>query len=143
MKKTKTIYWIVTGLFAAFMAFTAIPDILMAEDAIKFMTHLGYPQYFIPFIGVMKLLGCIAILIPGYPKIKEWAYAGLFFDLIGATYSSLATDGFMPQIFFMLVPFILGILSYSYNQKYQQAKKATTPEKIKAAQRVEMMQKAG
>jgi uncharacterized membrane protein YphA (DoxX/SURF4 family) len=106
------------------------------------MTHLGYPRYFIPFIGVMKLLGCIAILIPGYPKIKEWAYAGLFFDLIGATYSSLATDGFMPQIFFMLVPFILGTLSYVYNQKYQEILKDNTTKKTRAMQKVEMEAKA-
>ncbi len=142
MKKTRTIYWIVTGLFAAFMAFTAIPDIFMAEDAVKFMTHLGYPRYFIPFIGVMKLTGSIALLVPGYPKIKEWAYAGFFFDLIGATYSGLATDGFLPQIFFMLLPFILGILSYVYNQKYQQAIKANKTKKIKEMQSVEMLQKA-
>jgi hypothetical protein len=120
MKTTKTLYWIFTGLFTAFMAFTAIPDVLMAEDAVKFMTNLGYPEYFIAFIGIAKLLGCIAILIPGYPRIKEWAYAGLFFDLIGATYSQIATAGFLPQISFMLLPFILGILSYAYYHKYYQ-----------------------
>jgi uncharacterized membrane protein YphA (DoxX/SURF4 family) len=120
MKKTKTIYWIVTGLFAAFMAFTAIPDILNSEEAVTFMTHLGYPAYFTPFIGVAKVLGCIAILIPGYRRIKEWAYAGLFFDLIGATYSQVSTDGFLPQMLFMLLPFSLGILSYIFYHKYYQ-----------------------
>jgi DoxX-like protein len=71
MKKIKIIYWIITGLFAAFMLFTAIPDIIMDPEAIKFMTALGYPLYFIPFIGVAKVLGAIAILIPGFPRIKE------------------------------------------------------------------------
>lgn len=120
MKKTKTIYWVVTALFAAFMTFTAIPDTLNTEEAVKFMTNLGYPKYFTPFIGVAKLLGSLAILIPGYPRIKEWAYAGLFFDLIGATYSQISTAGFLPQMSFMLLPFILGIVSYIYYQKYYQ-----------------------
>jgi uncharacterized membrane protein YphA (DoxX/SURF4 family) len=128
MKKTKTIYWISTGLFAAFMALTAIPDVLNSEEAVKFMTHLGYPAYFTPFIGVAKLLGSLAILIPGFPRIKEWAYAGLFFDLIGATYSQIATDGFLPQIAFMLLPFTLGIISYYYYHKYYQPFKSEIPQ---------------
>jgi hypothetical protein len=54
-------------------------------------TKVGVPLYLIPFIGIAKVLGVIAILIPGFPKLKEWAYAGLFFDLIGATYSICAS----------------------------------------------------
>jgi len=91
MKKTKVLYWIITGLFSAFMLLSSVPDIVSSPDAIKIMNHLGYPNYFIPFIGVAKLLGIIAILIPGFAGIKEWAYAGLAFDLIGATYSAIAT----------------------------------------------------
>lgn len=78
MKKRNIAYWVVTALFSAFMIFSAVPDIMMVPDAMKFIGHLGYPDYFIPFIGVAKLLGSIAILIPGFPRIKEWAYAGLF-----------------------------------------------------------------
>jgi len=112
MKKTKVLYWIITSLFSAFMLFASIPDILSTADAIKFMNHLGYPNYIIPFIGVAKLLGIIAILIPGFPRIKEWAYAGLAFDLTGATYSLIATDGFQPAILFMIVPIAFLFLSY-------------------------------
>lgn len=112
MKKTRTLYWIFTGIFGAFMLFSAIPDILVMPDAVAFIAHLGYPKYFIPFIGVAKALGVIAILVPVFPRIKEWAYAGLFFDLIGATYSNIATDGFMMQMTFMILPFGLGIASY-------------------------------
>jgi hypothetical protein len=112
MKKTKALYWIFTGLFGAFMLFSAIPDILVVPDAVKFIAHLGYPKYFIPFIGVAKALGVFAIVYPGFPRIKEWAYAGLFFDLIGATYSNIATDGLMMQMTFMILPFGLGIASY-------------------------------
>lgn len=120
MKKTKTLYWVFTGLFAAAMLFSAVPDILVSPDAVKIVTGLGYPHYFIFFIGIAKLLGCIAILIPGYPRIKEWAYAGLFFDLIGATYSAITVAGFDPQMLGMLIFYGLGILSYIYYQKYYQ-----------------------
>ena len=121
MKKTKIFYWIITGLFSAFMLFSAVPDILVTPEAKTFMNGLGYPTYIIPFLGVAKLLGVIAILIPGFPIIKEWAYAGLFFDLIGATYSGIAMGGFQPQILFMLPPIIFLFLSY-----YLYHKKAKT-----------------
>ena len=117
MKKTKALYWIITGLFSAFMLFTAVPDILSSPDAVKLINHLGYPNYFIPFIGVAKLLGIIAILIPGFPRIKEWAYAGLAFDLIGATYSAIATDGFQPPVLFMVLPITFLFLSHYLGHK--------------------------
>ncbi|MFN8264716.1 MAG: DoxX family protein [Chitinophagaceae bacterium] len=112
MKKRNIAYWVVTALFSAFMIFSAVPDIMMVPDAMKFIGHLGYPDYFIPFIGVAKLLGSIAILIPGFPRIKEWAYAGLFFDLVGAVYSILRTDGVDFSMLFMVLPF--GLLFTSY-----------------------------
>lgn len=112
MKKIKVAYWIVTGIFAAFMLFSAIPDILLVPDAVTMITGLGYPRYIIPFLGVAKLLGAIAILIPGFPRIKEWAYAGLFFDLIGATYSAISKEGFQLPMLFMILP--IGFLFLSY-----------------------------
>ena len=117
MKTTKIIYWTTTALFAGFMTFSAIPNILLADEAKTFITHLGYPVYFIPFIGVAKLLGSIAIMVPQFKKIKEWAYAGLFFNLIGATYSNFITDGFQPGMLMMLPIFGIAITSYVYNQK--------------------------
>ncbi len=120
MKKNKILYWTITGLFSAFMLFSAVPDILVVPDAITFMNHLGYPKYIIPFLGVAKLLGVIAILVPGYPRIKEWAYAGLFFDLIGATYSGIANDGFQPAMLIMVLPIAFLFFSYSlYHKKIQ------------------------
>jgi hypothetical protein len=118
MKKTNILYWTFTGLFGAFMLFSAIPDIMIVPDAIDFITtKLGYPQYIIPFLGVAKTLGVIAILIPGFPRIKEWAYAGLFFDLLGAAYSNLAVDGLQPGMAFMILPFGFEALSYIYYHK--------------------------
>jgi hypothetical protein len=99
------------------MMFSAIPDILVTPDAITFITGLGYPKYLIAFLGVAKALGVIAIVVPGFPRIKEWAYAGLFFDLIGATYSGIAANGFDPMMLTMVIPFGLGALSYIYYHK--------------------------
>ncbi len=117
MKSTKIIYWTTTILFAGFMIFSAIPDIAMTDETKQFMRHLGYPDYFMPFIGIAKLLGSLAILTPGLKKIKEWAYAGLIFDLIGAVYSNIMIDGFQPGLLVMIPVFIVAIVSYLYNEK--------------------------
>ena len=123
MKKIKIIYWISTILFAGLMIFTAIPDIMMVPKAIDFMhKHLGYPDYFTQFISYAKVLGCIALFIPGFPRVTEWAYAGLAFDLIGACYSAISVDGPQPGMSFMLLPFFLGILSYVYYHKKEKMK---------------------
>ena len=113
MKKTKIIFWIITILFCGFMLYSAIPDIMVVPDAVTFVSgYLGYPKYFIPFIGIAKLLGVTAILIPGFLRIKEWAYAGLFFDLVGATYSVVSVDGLNASILFMVLPVVFLFTSY-------------------------------
>src|SRR4051812_16378332 len=123
MKKTNIFYWVFTGLFAFLMLGSAIPDILSQPVAIQGMhVELGYPTYFVPFIGVAKLLGVIAILVPGFPRIKEWAYAGLFFDLIGATYSILAIG--KPDWLFMVLPLALAVTSYYFYHKRRKLQQA-------------------
>jgi hypothetical protein len=118
MKRTAALYWIFTILFAALMAFSAIGGIKPSEDAIKLLHDaLGYPVYFIRFISIAKLLGIIAILIPGLNKIKEWAYAGLFFDLASAIYSNIAVGGVDPRLTFLLIWVAAGVLSYYYWNK--------------------------
>ena len=121
MKKIKTFYWITTMLFSMRMLFSSIPDIFVIPDAVKFMANLGYPVYLIRFIGVAKLLGVIAILIPGFPKIKEWAYAGLMFDLFGAIYSVAYIGGIANAVpIFLFVA--LGFGSYFfYHKKLKEA----------------------
>ena len=122
MKQIKLFYWITTVLFGGFMLFSAVPDILMVPEAKAFITGLGYPDYIVPFLGVAKALGVIAILVPGYPRVKEWAYAGLFYDLIGATYSNYNVKGFEPGLWFMIVPFLFAGLSYGfYHQRLKAA----------------------
>ena len=119
MKKTKTLYWIFTIIFSALMIFSSIGGIQPSEQAIKLMHEgLGYPVYFIQFISILKLFGALAIATPGLNKIKEWAYAGLFFDLAGAVYSGVASAGkFDPMMLTLLIWIVPGILSYYYWNK--------------------------
>jgi uncharacterized membrane protein YphA (DoxX/SURF4 family) len=135
MKKTNIFYWIFTGLFGFLMFFSAIPDILSSPVAIEGMHKgLGYPVYFVPFIGVAKTLGVIAILVPGFPRLKEWAYAGLFFDLIGATYSIIAV-GNIQGVGFMVLPLALAVTSYLFytkRRKLQQQRTATNEQRTAA-----------
>jgi hypothetical protein len=120
MKTTKILYWTFTGLFAFMMFGSAIPDIFSQPVAVKGMhDDLGYPLYFIPFIGIAKTLGVIAILTPGFPKIREWAYAGLFFDLIGATYSIIAVGAPASSYMQMTLPLALAVLSYVFYLRKQ------------------------
>ena len=121
MKTTKILYWVFTALFAAFILSSAIPNIMVSQQWVDIFAQLGYPKYLISFIGWMKLFGVIGVLVPGFPRIKEWAYAGLFFDLVGATYSALAMGGFQPPMLFMVVPFTLEALSYIYYHKLLRA----------------------
>jgi uncharacterized membrane protein YphA (DoxX/SURF4 family) len=124
MKKINITYWIITILFAGFMIFSALPNIVTNADSVAlFSTHLGYPVYFIAFIGVAKLLGSIAILIPGFPRIKEWAYAGLAFDLISATYSSIRVGDPASGWSFMFLPLAFLVASYTFYHKRLSAMK--------------------
>src|SRR5262245_21246723 len=83
-------YWVVTGLMAAFMLMASVPDVLRLPEAVEIFGHLGYPTYLLPFLGTAKILGVVAVLVPGFDRLKEWAYAGLVFDIAGALYSHLA-----------------------------------------------------
>ena len=116
-KTTNLIYWISTIIFSALMIFSAVGGIQPSQQAIQLMHNgLGYPVYFIQFISIAKLIGAIVLLIPGLNRsIKEWAYAGLFFDLAGAVYSGVASSGkFDPMMLMILVWILPGAVSY-YN----------------------------
>ena len=118
-KTINILYWVFTILFAALMIFSSYASILVNEDAKKLIhDQLGFPVYFIPFTGYAKLIGAIVILIPGLKTIKEWAYAGLFFDLFAVVYSSIALAGTVdPMMSFMFIWFVPGILSYIFWKK--------------------------
>jgi len=91
MGKGKLItYWIATGLLALGMLQSGIFAVLRTKQWIDIITPLGYPVYFLTILGVWKILGVIAILVPRFPLLKEWAYAGFFFAMTGALFSHLA-----------------------------------------------------
>lgn len=123
-RKFNTIYWICTGLMSLFMVMGAIPDLLSVPEAIAQFQQLGFPTYLLPFLGVAKLLGVIAIIIPGFPRIKEWAYAGLTFDLAGASYSLVASGSWTSIDFFMILGFLFIAASYITYHKIRRAKMA-------------------
>lgn len=118
-KTINTVYWVSTILFAALMIFSSIGGIQPSQQAIQLLHDgMGYPVYFIRFISIAKLIGSIVILIPARKNIKEWAYAGLFFDLAGAVYSGVAVAGkFDPMMLMMLGWIVPGIVSYYYWHK--------------------------
>jgi hypothetical protein len=121
MKKTKIIYWTLTGLMGAALGVGSVFDAVSAPEAVAHVTRLGYPQYLVPFLGVAKLAAIVAILIPGFPRLKEWAYAGLVIDLVGAFYSHV-TVGDGPEMW----GGILGLLavvtgSYLFYHKLRKA----------------------
>lgn len=118
MKKINTTYWVITSFMCALILFSSIPDILKEPSAVAFITdHLGYPEYFVIYIGVAKVLGVIAILVPGFNRLKEWAYAGIIFDLVSAIFSGLAVGdpliGWLP----VLIGIALVFTSYYFHHK--------------------------
>ena len=84
------IYWIATALLAVGMLFSGLAQIAHAKEMITLVGALGYPPYFLYIIGTWKVLGVIAILVPRFPLLKEWAYAGFFFVMTGALASHIA-----------------------------------------------------
>jgi hypothetical protein len=106
MKTTKIMYWIFTILFIIFMLFSAIASWFPKPEGIAMMKHLGYPYSVLTFLSVAKILGIIAILIPGFPRLKEWAYAGFTFDLVGATFAGLSAGDPLMQ----WIPVLLGLV---------------------------------
>lgn len=118
MKKLQIIFWASTGLFALFIISGSIGNIMMTEDWKQIAAMLDLPEYLFPFLGVAKIIGCVVLLIPVHPRLKEWAYAGLFFDLFGAMYAGFAVaETFDPRVLTMIIPFALMGLSYGAHHR--------------------------
>lgn len=84
MKTTKILYWVFTILLIALMLFSAYGSLFKHEQTEAFAKAIGFPVYLFTFLAIAKILGIIAILVPGFSRLKEWAYAGFCFDLLGA-----------------------------------------------------------
>ena len=107
----KIIYWVSTGLVAALSIFAAFTYLSGSPQAVQGFAHVGYPQQLRIILGIAKLLGAITLVLPGFAKLKEWAYAGFTFAWISAFVAHyLAKDG--PKAFMPLVMLLLLAISY-------------------------------
>ncbi|MFB6456717.1 DoxX family protein [Chitinophaga sp. Hz27] len=115
MNNTKTgkiIYWIATLWLALGLVSTAYVQLSGMKAENDFMTELGYPVYVLQLLGIWKILAVIAILIPRFPLVKEWAYAGLFFLCTGALYSHLTLHEGFSKIYPCLLILALTLISW-------------------------------
>jgi len=113
MEKRKLIwYWIITGVLSFCIFFGGLTQALLLKQTIEGFKPLGYPTYFIALIGIWKMLGVIAILVPGFKLLKEWAYAGIFFTMTGAFISHIASNDIKVQIIAPIVLALFAVLSW-------------------------------
>jgi len=107
----KVVYWVSTGLLAVLSIFAAFSYLSGSSQAVQGFAHVGYPQQLRIILGIAKLLGVIALVVPGLPKLKEWAYAGFTFAWISAFIAHyLAKDG--PVAYAPLILLVLLCVSY-------------------------------
>ncbi len=115
--RNKIIYWFATLWLALGMLSTAAVQLLKGKEGaggVDSIIHLGYPIYFLTILGVWKILGVAAVLIPKYPLLKEWAYAGFFFAMSGAICSHIAMRSPVIEIFPSLLLLILTLVSWYF-----------------------------
>ena len=115
IKRNKIIYWIATSWLALGMVSTGVVQLLKTKDGqggVGMITHLGYPVYLLTILGAWKILGVIAVVIPKFPLLKEWAYAGFFFAMTGAAFSHLASGDAVSEIFPSLLLLLLILVSW-------------------------------
>ena len=112
MERRTLAYWITTGLFCAVLGFSGFGHLTHLEAFVEIMTGLGYPQYFMTIIGTWMLLGVATLLAPRLPLLKEWAYAGFTFNLIGATASHVFAGDPLGETIRPSVVLAIGAASY-------------------------------
>jgi len=116
-KRDKIIYWIATIWLALGMLSTGIVQLFKAkggQGGVDMITHLGYPVYLLTLLAAWKIFGIVAILIPKFPLLKEWAYAGFFFIMSGAIFSHIAVGDPATEIFPSLLLLILTVVSWYF-----------------------------
>lgn len=113
-KRNKIIYWIATIWLCLGMMSTAIVQLMKMDEEANMMARLGYPLYFLTIIGVWKILGVIAVLIPRFALVKEWAYAGFFLAMSGAIFSHLAVGDPAKDLFGPGLLLVLTVVSWYF-----------------------------
>lgn len=107
-KSRNIVYWTMTILVAFFIGSGGVAQVAQYVASPRgIVPVLGYPMYFFAILGVWKALGALAILVPRYPLLKEWAYAGIFFDLTGAAASCALSGGYGAYGFHVIAPLVL------------------------------------
>lgn len=113
-KRNRIIYWVATVWLALGMVSTGLVQMLNMKEEVVYMLEMGYPAYFLTILGVWKMLGIMAILIPGYPLLKEWAYAGFFFVASGAILSHIAVGNPAGELFGPSLLLVLTFVSWYF-----------------------------
>lgn len=113
-KRNKIIYWVATVWLAFGMLSGGIAQLFKVQATVDGIVHLGYPPYFLNILGPWKILGVIAILVPRFTLLKEWAYAGFFFAMSGALFSHLACGDGPKEFFGSALSLVLTIVSWYF-----------------------------
>jgi hypothetical protein len=113
-KRNKIIYWISTLWLALGMTSTGIVQLIHMKEEVDLFNRLGYPIYFLTILGTWKLLGVIAVLVPKFQLLKEWAYAGFFFAMSGAVFSHIASGSGTLDYFGPLLLIVLTVVSWYF-----------------------------
>lgn len=113
-RRNKIIYWIATIWLGFGMAFTGVVQFMHTPEEIALMQQLGYPIYFLTLLGIWKLLGTVAILVPKMPLLKEWTYAGFFFAMSGAIFSHIAAGSAVVDMIGPMLLIVLTVTSWYF-----------------------------
>jgi hypothetical protein len=131
-RSKKVFYWVSTGFAALALTAAGAANVMRAPQVVATMSHLGYPPYVATILGTWKVLGVLAILAPGFSRLKEWAYAGFFFDLTGAAISHAASGDAVGVV---IVPLVL-LVAVMASWALQPARGAFVAPKLTTAQAV-------
>ena len=113
MKLKSISYWVITGIVTFCIGSGGVAELARVPGNIEGLFHLGYPAYFATIIGFWKVLGAIAILVPRFPRLKEWAYAGIFFNMTGAAATVVFTHSAAWHLMVDLVLTALTVASWA------------------------------
>jgi uncharacterized membrane protein YphA (DoxX/SURF4 family) len=126
-KRDKFIYWGSTIWLSLGMVSTGWVQLFKVKGdgpgSIESMIHLGYPDYLLPLLGILKIIGVVVLLVPKFLLLKEWAYAGFFFLMAGALFSHLAAGDPMKE----LIPAVLLLLLTGLSWYYRPAERKIIP----------------
>lgn len=113
-KRNNIIYWIATIWLALGMVSTGIVQLIRMQEEVDVITNLGYPVYILTILGVWKMLGVVTVLVPKFPLLKEWAYAGFFFAMSGAAFSHLVVGDGAKELFGPTLLLVLTAVSWHF-----------------------------